>query len=275
MENIVCNEVSETNRGKKQIVIDRKYKFNFLYKMADNTVKYRCTHYKTDYECKSFVIINDKKEIIKYYNKHNHLEENHNAKMSLLKHDLYESIRKNEFSLGTKPKFIFNKKSRIRGNHGINYNSVRTQMVRTMKKQYPSDVKTFDEIPDESDYFKTERKEDFMIFKNSDISTIFQSPFQAKIYSKYNEDIFTDGTFSIAPKCCHQVFITRNYIKEYNCFCTTSISLLRNKKQATYEILLKEISKNACKYNNNIIISPIKFHCDFERANDQVVQNYN
>jgi len=72
----------------------------------------------------------------------------------------------------------------MRGNHGISYNSVRTQMVRTMKKQYPSDVKTFDEIPDESDYFKTERKEDFMIFKNSDI-VIFQSPFQAKIYSKY------------------------------------------------------------------------------------------
>ena len=93
-------------------------------------------------------------------------------------------LEKKEFSLGTKSKFIFNKKSRMRGNHGINYNSVRTQMVRTMKKQYPPDVKTFDEIPDESDYFKTERKEDFMIFKNSDI-VIFQSPFQANIYSKY------------------------------------------------------------------------------------------
>ena len=79
MENIVCNEVSETNRGKKQIVIDRKYKFNFSYRMVDNTNKYRCTHYKTDYKCKSFVIINDKNEVIKYYNKHNHLEENHNA----------------------------------------------------------------------------------------------------------------------------------------------------------------------------------------------------
>ena len=102
--------------------------------------------------------------------------------------------------MGTKPKFIFNKNSQKRGNHGINYNSVRIQMVRKMKKQYPSDVKTFDKISDESDYFKTLRNEDFMIFNNSDI-VIFQSPFQAKIYSKYNEDIFTDGKFSIAPKC--------------------------------------------------------------------------
>jgi len=56
-----------------------------------------------------------------------------------------------------------------------------------------------------------------MIFKNSDI-LIFQSPFQAKIYSKYNENIFADDTFSIALKCSCQVFITKNYIKEYKCF---------------------------------------------------------
>ena len=104
-----------------------------------------------------------------------------------------------------------------------------------------------------------------MIFKNSDM-VIFQSPFQAKIYSKYHEDIFADGTFSIVPKFGYQVFITRNYVKEHNCFYTTSISILKDKKQATYEVLLKEINKNACKYNNNIIISPIKFHCDFERG---------
>ena len=61
-------------------------------------------HYKTDYKCKSFVIINDKNEVIKYYNKHNHLEENHNAKMSLLKHDLYESIRKKRIFFGYKIK---------------------------------------------------------------------------------------------------------------------------------------------------------------------------
>ena len=265
MENFVNYEISETIRGKKQIIIDKKYKFNFSYKKIDNSKIYRCSHYRTGYKCKSFIILNDKNKIINYQNNHNHLEEDYNATMSLLKHEINESIRNNDFFLGMKPKLIYNKNFQKIGKSGPSYNSVRTQMMRTMNKQYPSNIKKFDEIPDESEYFKTIRGEDFMIFKNSNV-VIFQSPFQAKIYSQYNEDIFVDGTFSIAPKFSYQVFITRNYIKEYNCFYTTSISILKDKKQATYETLLKEINKNVCKNNNNVIISPIKFHCDFERG---------
>jgi len=32
MENIIYNKVSETNRGKKQVDINRKYEFNFYIK---------------------------------------------------------------------------------------------------------------------------------------------------------------------------------------------------------------------------------------------------
>jgi len=264
MENIKY-EISETNRNKKQIIIDRKYKFNFSYQKVDNSKLYRCTHYKTDKNCKSYVILNNKNKIIKYYNNHNHRQEDYNANKSLLKHEINESIRNNEFYLYMNPILLFIKNSQKIGNFDFNYNSFRTYIRRTMNKQHPTNIKTFDEIPDESKYFKTVNDEDFMIFKNSDM-VIFQSPFQAKIYSKYHEDIFADGTFSIVPKFGYQVFITRNYVKEHNCFYTTSISILKDKKQATYEVLLKEINKNACKYNNNIIISPIKFHCDFERG---------
>jgi len=127
------------------------------------------------------------------------------------------------------PILLFIKNSQKIGNFGFNYNSFRNYIRRSMNKQYPTDIKTFDEIPDESKYIKTVNDEDFMIFKNSDM-VIFQSPFQAKIYSKYHEDIFADGTFSIVPKCGYQVFITRNYVKEHNCFYTTSISILKYKK---------------------------------------------
>ena len=68
------------------------------------------------------------------------------------------------------------------------YNSLRTQIARSINKRLPSDIKTFDEIPNESIYFKTERDEDFMIFKDSNL-IIFQSPFQAKLFTQYNEDI--------------------------------------------------------------------------------------
>jgi len=107
MENIVNYETSETIRGKKQIIIDRKYKFNFSYKKVNNSKIYRCTHYKTDYKCKSFIILNDDNKIIKYYNNHNHLEEDYNATMSLLKHEINKSIR-DETSLGMKPKLLYN-----------------------------------------------------------------------------------------------------------------------------------------------------------------------
>ncbi|OUM66343.1 hypothetical protein PIROE2DRAFT_6490 [Piromyces sp. E2] len=74
------------------------------------------------------------------------------------------------------------------------------QMMRTLNKQYPSNIKTFDEIPDESKIFKIIRDEDFIIFKNPNV-VIFQSSFQEKIYSQYSKDIFVYGTFSsTAPK---------------------------------------------------------------------------
>jgi len=62
---------------------------------------------KTAYKCKSFIILNDNNKIIKYYNNHNHFEEDYNATMSLLKHEINKSIR-NETSLGMKPKLLYN-----------------------------------------------------------------------------------------------------------------------------------------------------------------------
>ncbi|KAG4084749.1 hypothetical protein H8356DRAFT_1283154 [Neocallimastix lanati (nom. inval.)] len=49
-------------------------------------------------------------------------------------------------------------------------------------------------------------------------------------------------------------------------FYTTSISILKNKKQSTYETLFKEIKKNANKFRSNTLITTINFHCDFEQG---------
>ncbi|KAL6605595.1 hypothetical protein U3516DRAFT_757393 [Neocallimastix sp. 'constans'] len=49
------------------------------------------------------------------------------------------------------------------------YISVKTLILRSINKKLPSNVTTFNEIPNESEYYKTERNEDFMIFKNSDL----------------------------------------------------------------------------------------------------------
>ena len=83
-----------------------------------------------------------------------------------------------------------------------------------------------------------------MIFKNSNL-IFFQSPFQVKLFREYNDDIFIDGTFFIAPKFSYQVFITRTYDKELDSFYTTSFAILKNKEQETYKMLFEKLNKNA------------------------------
>jgi len=63
--------------------------------------------------------------------------------------------------------------------------------------------------------------------------------------------MFADGTFYIAPILGYQVFITRIFAPEINSFYITSLSILNNEEQATYELLFEELKKNASKYNNN------------------------
>jgi len=78
-------EFSETNRGKEQ-VINRKYKFNFSTLKKNNSKVYRCTEYRTKKKCKSFIILSNKKEILKYEGLYNHLEKEYDASISITKH---------------------------------------------------------------------------------------------------------------------------------------------------------------------------------------------
>ncbi|KAL6628467.1 hypothetical protein U3516DRAFT_740159 [Neocallimastix sp. 'constans'] len=193
MEDNIEIEISETNQGNEQIIINKKHKFNFSFQRKDKSKIYRCSEYKT-------------------LNK-------------LAKHKIKEEIKKNSIPMDIKPKHIFNAVS---------------QEMGLICPEYIS--KNFDDIPIESKYYKTKRNENFMIFKNTDL-IIIQSLFQAYLFSNYHKNIFADGTFYVAPKYSYQLFITRTYVGEFNMFYTTSISILKNKKQSTYETLFKEIKK--------------------------------
>jgi len=60
------------------------------------------------------------------------------------------------------------------------YNTIKSQKSRNENRQLLLDVKIFDEIPNESEYYKTKRNENFVIIKNSNI-IIFQSPFKIEL----------------------------------------------------------------------------------------------
>ncbi|KAG4100397.1 hypothetical protein H8356DRAFT_1422877 [Neocallimastix lanati (nom. inval.)] len=249
-ENLIIN-ISEFNKGKEQIIINKKYKFNFSYKRKDNSKMYKCTEYKKINKCKSFIILNDKKEILKYNSSHNHPKNEYDVSLSIIKHKIKDGIEKSSIPFGIKIKPLYNKISKEMELICPEYNSIKSQISRNLNKKLPSNLTTFAEIPSESEYYKTKRSENFMIFKNFN-SIIFQSPFQAKLFREYNDDIFVD------------VFITRTYAKELDSFYTTSFEILKNKEQETYKMLFEKLKKNANTCNNNIIIEPKNLHCDFE-----------
>ncbi|KAL6628888.1 hypothetical protein U3516DRAFT_793478 [Neocallimastix sp. 'constans'] len=230
----------------------------------NNSRVYKCTEYKKNNKCKSFIILNNEKEILKYESLHNHPGNEYSVSLSVMKHKIKDEIKKHSNPFDIKRKRLYNEISKEMGfiYPCPEYISVKTLILRSINKKLPSNVTTFNEIPNESEYYKTERNEDFMIFKNSDL-VIFQSPFQAKLFKKYNNDIFVDGTFYIAPKFSQQVFITRTYVKELNSFYTTSYAILRNKKKKTYKMLFNKLKQNS---NNNIITEPKNVHCDFEKG---------
>jgi len=122
------------------------------------------------------------------------------------------------------------------------YNSIKSQISRNLNKKLPSNVTTFAEIPSESEYYKTKRGENFMIFKNSNL-IIFQFPFQSQLFKENNDDIFVDDKFFIAPKFSYQIFITRTYAKELDSFYNTSFAILKNKEQETYKTLFEKLKK--------------------------------
>ncbi|KAL6636066.1 hypothetical protein U3516DRAFT_733124 [Neocallimastix sp. 'constans'] len=124
------------------------------------------------------------KTIQNYDSSHNHPGNEINASKSLIKHKIKDEI-KSLIPSDIKSKHIKN------------------------KQLFPN-VKTFDEVPNESEYYKTIRGEYFMIFKNSNNN--FSITIPSKIME--NKHIFADGTFLIAPTNSYQVFITRTYVTE-------------------------------------------------------------
>jgi len=60
-------------------------KYNYLFTKNNKSKVYRCTEYKTLNKCKSYIILNDEKEIVKYDGVHNHFEQEFYVALSLTK----------------------------------------------------------------------------------------------------------------------------------------------------------------------------------------------
>ncbi|KAG4099439.1 hypothetical protein H8356DRAFT_1344311 [Neocallimastix lanati (nom. inval.)] len=126
------------------------------------------------------------KKIFKYDNSHNHPEKEYDVSLSIMKHKIKDGIEKSSIPFGIKIKPLYNKISIEMGLICPEYNSIKSQISRNLNKKLPSNVTTFAEIPSESEYYKAKR---------------------VKLFREYNDDIFVNGTFFIAPKFTNEISV--------------------------------------------------------------------
>jgi len=126
-------------------------------------------------------------EILEYESSYNYLEKEYQASKSIVKHKIKETIRKKKklFLWIIDQSVYFRKFLRTWDLICPEFNSVRTHIIRNQNKQLPPDITTFEEISEESEYYKTENGDNFMVFKNPNL-IIFQSLFQAKLFTQHN-----------------------------------------------------------------------------------------
>ena len=136
---------------------------------------------------------------------------------------------------------------------------------RHINKNFPKDISSWAEIPNEHEFYSTLSKENFLVSK-TDNYIIFQSKTQAIIQLENDNNLFCDATFFAAPSIAYQLLITRIYAKDFNRYFTTSFTLMKNKQEHTYENVFKDLKKNIISYSNNGIYNPKELHCDFELA---------
>jgi len=132
---------------------------------------------------------------LKHESSHNHPGKEIEISKSLVKHKMKDEIRKSSIPSDIKLKRTFDEISKKIGYTCPEYKTIKSQIIKYINKQLFPNIKTFNEVPNEFEFYKTIRGEYFMIFKNSNL-IIFQSPFQAKLFMEHR-NIFADGTFLI------------------------------------------------------------------------------
>ena len=93
------------------------------------------------------------------------------------------------------------------------YITVGSIINREINKNFPKEIKAWEIIPDDHEFYKSLSDEKFLV-KKTDEFMLYQSPYLAKLHLAYKEAIFWDATFYTAPSICYQLLITRIFSKE-------------------------------------------------------------
>ena len=254
-DNISKNYIAKLTEKNKKFYIEKgKYIMNFSTKLKNENDKFRCKFYKD----KSKESIN--KTAITYDIKANNLFYNSLAKVNK---------RKKEYSFDDEDNKNEKDNNHINVHHNISpsFKNHKSALYRYINKDIPKDVDSLDEMPVESEYYKTIDNENYLAYK-SDNMLIFMSKFQAQLLYKYNAHVFLDGTFYTAPNAAYQIVTVRIHDILTDNFYTVAYGILKDKTTGSYIEFLDNVknyvyinreNKRNLEYNN-----PINIHSDFE-----------
>ena len=192
----------QSKRNKTQLIIDNKYIKNFYIKDKKENQTFKCIFYKKENKCSSYIKLNKEKKIISYDSYHNHNISEKEAPQRKVKSEIKNKINKADNPFNIKPGNIYKEVTKNAGLIIPEFKTVKSVINRTIKKNFPKEIKEWDEIPIEHDYYYTISKEKFLV-KKTNAFMLFQSPDLAKLHLKYKDTIFCDATFYTAPSLCY------------------------------------------------------------------------
>ena len=116
----------------------------------------------------------------------------------------------------------------IKTNQQPYFGNIRSSLYRHINKNIPKDIESLNELPADSEYYKTLKGEIFLFYK-TDHLLIFMSPNQANLLYEYNQHVFMDGTFYAAPKCSYQIVTLRIHNIKEDLFHIITYGILTDK----------------------------------------------
>ena len=210
MESIPKIKKTITRRKNEQLIVDDVYLFNLQKTNKDKSKYYKCVEYKTLSKFSAYIKLNDKDEIIKYDNKHNHNAHEIKTFQEEGRKILYIEIKNSLEPFSIKIPKLYNSYSADKGIKSPVYSSIISTLYNDISKKFPKDILSFETAPDESIYYNTLSNTKFLLYKDNNV-IIFQSENLAKIQAKHCEVIFCDSTFYSSPAIAYQIIYHKDF----------------------------------------------------------------
>lgn len=121
---------------------------------------------------------------------------------------------------------------------------MKTTLYNTINSEVPKELDSFEELPEEFNYYYMETGEKF-VFNNDIEMALIQTKLMSKIMYRFSKDIFMNGTFFTAPKLSYQLIVIRVYaapLKKYFIFQLTEIE----SKNLWFQIETKNLTFETC-----------------------------